>query len=117
MSAAITQSGWGSFMASLLVGAGVLVHDKIKDRREAKKEAKRKSYEKRYQELQDEHKKGQHKATGLVGKDQTGLSHSTDDTIPDGGVRKSHESQRSEDGPSQWVNEANIGNRRSQTGS
>ncbi|KAK5945795.1 hypothetical protein PMZ80_003003 [Knufia obscura] len=103
MSAAATQPGWGSYMASLIIGASVFVHEKIKDKKEAKKEAKRKAYEKRYEELETEHKKTQHQPNRQVEKDQTGSSEASKTTMAEG-VRTSQDSRRSEDGPSQWVN-------------
>jgi len=116
MSAAASQPGWGNYMASLIIGTGVLIHEKIKDKKVAKREAKRKSYEKRYQELENEHKNTQVKSAGEVEKDQTGLSQSRDGTMLDEAPRTSHDSQRSEDGPSRWVSEVRMGEGKPQVG-
>lgn len=102
-------------MASLIIGAGVLFHEKIKDKKEAKREAKRKAYEKRYQELEDEHKKTQSRSTAQIEKVQTGSSNSTDGAGLDTGTRTSQDSQRIEDGPSRWVMEARREKERSPT--
>ena len=116
MSTAATQPVWGNYMASLIIGTGVLIHGKIKDKKELKREAKRKAYEKRYQELEDEHKKTQMKSPGGVEKDQTELNQNTDGTRSDEALRTSYESERSEDGPSRWVSEARMAEGRSQVG-
>ena len=96
-------------MASLIIGASVYLHQKVKDKKDAKKEAKAKGYEKRYQELEDEHKKMQPEQNTHSEKGRTSLTQSTDGTNSNGHRRTSEESSRSrEDGPGRWVSEVNI---------
>lgn len=96
-------------MASLIIGASVYLHQKVKNKKDAKKEAKAKGYEKRYQELEDEHKKMQPEQNIQSEKGRASLTQSTDGTRSDGHRRMSEESSRSEeDGPGRWVSEANI---------
>jgi hypothetical protein len=101
-------------MASLILGAGILVHDKIKSSKAKKQEKKRKAYEARYNELEQEHKTQE--ATFLERK-MTGDSNSrakdaaTAEKQPEL-KRHSSDSQRSihshhdEDSPARWVEEA-----------
>ena len=101
-------------MASLILGAGILLHDKIKHDKAKRKEKKRKSYEERYNELEKEHKSGEakyleRKQTGesAVVTDNTGTSEKQ--SAP---RRSSSASQRSlhsineHDSPARWVEEA-----------
>lgn len=103
-------------MASLIVGAGLLIHDKIKSDKAKRKEKKRKGYEARYNELENEHKTNeaaylQRKATGdSVMLDSAKESLSVTSNEP---RRKSSQdslgSQRNDsnqDGPARWVEEA-----------
>ena len=100
-------------MASLIVGAGILISEKIKDKRAAKKEQKRKQHEAWYQDLEDEHKKTQKSSTTppnekSMNQDRTGSSTCLTKTTS----RSS--SRYSQDGPSQWVDEVNLEKTRSQ---
>lgn len=101
-------------MASLILGAGILVHDKIKSSKAKKQEKKRKSYEARYNELAQEHKS--HEANFLERK-KTGDSSTitTNTTVAEKQLdrgRGSSDSRRSshnavdEDNPTRWVEEA-----------
>ncbi|ETN46939.1 uncharacterized protein HMPREF1541_01128 [Cyphellophora europaea CBS 101466] len=94
-------------MASLLVGASLLIHDKIKGDRAKRREKKRKGYEVRYSELEKEHKS--HEADVLHRK-STGGSMGNQDTSAPGPAPRSRNSQDSlrsnQDGPARWVEEA-----------
>lgn len=103
-------------MASLIVGAGLLIHGKIKDDRNKRKEKKRKRYEDRYNELEKEHKSHeaqylQRKATGeseLVGAPAAGHS-PPEDSLRRRSSQESLGSQRGvddQDGPAKWVERA-----------
>ncbi|KIX07355.1 uncharacterized protein Z518_02008 [Rhinocladiella mackenziei CBS 650.93] len=48
-------------MASLIVAAGILVHNKVHDKKQAKREKKRLAYEARYRELEEEYASHQEK--------------------------------------------------------
>jgi hypothetical protein len=101
-------------MASLILGAGILVHDKIKSSKAKKQEKKRKAYEARYNELEQEHKSQE--ATFLERKTTGDSSLKASDTATaekqPGLKRHSSDSQRSiqnehdEDSPARWVEEA-----------
>lgn len=103
-------------MASLIVGAGLLIHDKIKSDKAKRREKKRKAYEARYNELEREHTTHeaaylQRKATG----DISVLSNSNDSQVSTGipprrmSSRDSMGSQGSptdHDGPAKRVEDA-----------
>lgn len=100
-------------MASLIIGASVFIHEKVKDKKKAKEDAKRKEYEKRYQELEKEHKSVRPKSTNPFEDDKAGGQQNTDGTsVDDRGQRTSEDSRRSEDGPGRWVEEANLEKKR-----
>ena len=106
-------------MASLIIGGVFLATEKIKAKKAAKREAKREAYEKRYKELEDEHQKIQRSPTSNLEKVSTGQTQATKRSSSDAGRRASHESERSEktdDGPSQWVNDVYIRRTKSQSG-
>lgn len=103
-------------MASLILGAGFLVHGKIQQSKNKKKEKKRKSYEARYSELEKEHKL---QGSTYVERKDTGGSSAAGDTArsvegESAPRRPSTESQRSkrsdrepdDDNPARWVEEA-----------
>lgn len=100
-------------MASLLVGAGILISEKIRDKKAAKQEKKRKEHEAWYQDLENEHKKSQRPTTQsekqTLNPDQTGSS-------SEPARSNSRSSRNSQDGPSRWVDEVNLEKTRSQTG-
>lgn len=100
-------------MASLIVGAGFLITEKIRNKKEAKKEAKRQRYEERYKELEEEHKKTQRKSTGGLERVQTGRSQDTEATTSKSPTSDNFSDD--EDGPSRWVNEVNLARTRSGT--
>jgi hypothetical protein len=100
-------------MASLIVGAGLLIHDKIKSDKAKRRDKKRKAYEARYTELEKEHAAYiERRATG----DGAVLDGSRDTQSPTSDVtqrRSSHDSSRDheittdeQDGPAKWVEEA-----------
>ena len=103
-------------MASLLVGAGLLIHGKIKGGIDKRKEKKRKAYEDRYHELEKEHQSHevdylQRKATG----DSESPSASKEAHSPPSSSPRRRYSQDSigsqrgvddQDGPAKWVEEA-----------
>ena len=110
-------------MASLLVAAGLLTFNKVKDKRAAKKEAKRQAYENRYNELEREHSQNQEQRvqTRQTGSMQ-GTEHISSATTtatartepqqqdPFSEKRRSSDSERgsihSRDDPRSWVDDA-----------
>ena len=106
-------------MASLLIGAGFLIKQKIDAKKEAKREIKRKQYEERYNELEKEHSKTQRTPTEKPGADLTGQSRGTDATGTFSEKRRSSsiysEKSDGDDGPSKWVDEANLVRSKSRT--
>lgn len=105
-------------MASLIVGAGLLIHDKIKSDKAKRKEKKRKGYEVRYDELEKEHQMNQNtylqrKATG----DRPVVNDPKVSQWPDSDLPRRSASQDSlgsqrrlsdQDGPAKWVEEAMV---------
>lgn len=103
-------------MASIIVGAGLFIHGKIKDDRNKRKEKKRKRYEDRYNELEKEHESHeaqylQRKATGeseVVGTPGEGHS-PLEDPLKRRSSLESLGSQPGvddQDGPAKWVEQA-----------
>lgn len=101
-------------MASLLVGVGVLMHDRIQAAKAKKKEKKRKAYEDRYNELEKEHKSHTEQ---YLGRQETGDSSTSPSIAQTTNLNtqprpSSSDSQRSisggetADDPARWVADA-----------
>ena len=102
-------------MASLIFAAGFLTYNKVKDQKEKRREKKRKVHEEWFEDLQREHSRGVEEKTGHgkvqsqsqeseKGRVAAGGNNPFEDKDKDGqGRRGSSESQRSQDGPDQWV--------------
>jgi cytochrome c-type biogenesis protein CcmH/NrfG len=111
-------------MASLILGAGILLHDGIKKTKQKRRDKKAKVYEERYGELEREHKAWEGKRTNIMTSKRSDESRSSPKSLnpfEKEGERRSSESAREgegrysegEDGPARWVSEA-VG--RSKTG-
>ncbi len=100
-------------MASLVLGAGILLHSKVQNKKEAKREQKRLEYEARFRELEQAHVNHRREKSGAqqsVPNDEASRQNETtskrqpDDTQE---RKVSLESQRRDnlDSPAQWVDE------------
>lgn len=97
-------------MASLIVGAGLLLHNKIHDKKEAKREKKRLAYESRYRELEQERASQQDKMQSQTsGHDRVQTSARSDQNANsnESVARTSSESARGDldDDPIKWVDD------------
>lgn len=98
-------------MASIFIAAGILFHNKVKDKREERKDKKRQQYERRYTELEHEHQAYEKQQLERRKTIDSGLVNDPDrvEQRPGHERRKSSESIRSansgDDNPSRWVDE------------